>query len=460
MDVALPRAFAAVRRSGVRTPSILLWMALAIAVVTALAYWDEDRESQAALDDFAAEQTTVAASLAASLGQRVRVPGADALASPAELLGAIDAVERPSAVRVLLARPDGVLLARDGSAVRSSAVEGAVQAGATSLRLGREDAVALGLPRRTALVGLGAAETPSGRYTIAVLATAQVVRDREQRARWRLVLGVLLASGLVLAFGGLAMRTQRKELELSHALDLQVVRNERDERLVRADKLATMGALATGIAHEVSTPLGVILGRAEQILLKQPDERARRAVETIVQQSDRISAVIRGFLALARGAQPALEHCEPGALARAAVELVEHRFEKARVRLHADVPASLPPVPVDPRLFEQVLVNLLLNACDACGENGEVVLQLRAVPDRVVFSVTDDGVGISADVAERATEPFFTTKPEGKGTGLGLAIANEIVKHHCGSLQLFARRDRRGTEASVEVPIARDDANG
>ena len=94
-----------------------------------------------------------------------------------------------------------------------------------------------------------------------------------------------VASGLVLVFGGLALRKQRKELELARELAVAEVRRERDERLVRADKLATMGALATGIAHEVSTPLGVMMGRAEQVLPKVAgDERTRRAVEAILEQ--------------------------------------------------------------------------------------------------------------------------------------------------------------------------------
>jgi signal transduction histidine kinase len=104
------------------------------------------------------------------------------------------------------------------------------------------------------------------------------------------------------------------------------------------------------------------------------------------------------------------------------------------------------------------LVNLLLNACDACNEGGTTVtLSIHGDRERVAFVVTDDGVGISPAVAKRATEPFFTTKPEGKGTGLGLAIANEIVKHHCGSLTLSPRVDGRGTRVCVELPVAAKD---
>jgi two-component system sensor histidine kinase AtoS len=103
-------------------------------------------------------------------------------------------------------------------------------------------------------------------------------------------------------------------------------------------------------------------------------------------------------------------------------------------------------------MFEQVLVNLLLNACEACKPGGSAELSVRTEDKRVVFSVEDDGVGIGEEAAARATEPFFTTKPE--GTGLGLAITNEIVHHHSGSLVLRAR-PTGGTQATVELPIAR-----
>jgi two-component system NtrC family sensor kinase len=431
-----------------RARVILAWMVVAIAFVTALAYWDEERESSTALDDFAHEQTTLAVSLAAGLGDRL------ASLPPQQALAPAHGVERPGALRVLLAGPtiEG-FLASNGDTVRSSRLEEAVAAREDSVRLTRAESQALGLPPRAAIAGLDSIETPAGRWAFVVIATARAERDRELRARWRLILGVCLASGLVIAFGGLAMRKQRKELELGHELELTTLRTERDERLVRADKLATMGALATGIAHEVATPLGVILGRAEQLLPKQVDERSRRAVETIAAQIERINAVIRGFLALARGGNAVLDHCEPADLTRAAMELVEHRFENAGVRLTSDIASELPNVACEPRLFEQVLVNLLLNACDACSDGGLVALSVRADKERVAFVVSDDGVGIQPDVAERMTEPFFTTKAEGKGTGLGLAIANEIVKHHCGSLAIRARTDGRGTRACVELPV-------
>lgn len=484
------------------TLSLMSWMVLAIVVVVGLAFWDEERESRAALDDFALEQAKLAKSVAGALAERLDVIKGDALSvsrgnakadtdfemiartvqqprtvgpedgatfslvvpidqvarvdvlvKTVRLLSGAKALEEPGSIRVLIQRPAHLgLVGTAGDIVRSQVIESAMAQAASGVRLSREEAAALGLPARTAMAGLSTVDAgPLGKWGVAIVASAVRERDRERRAQGRLVLGVLVACGLVLAFGGLALRKQRKEIELESALAIAEVQRERDERLVRADKLATLGALATGIAHEVSTPLGVIMGRAEQLLPKLEDERARRAVEAITEQSERISEIIRGFLTLARGGSPTLRNVEPEALVRAALGLVEHRFAKAGVALASDVAPALPRVSCEARLFEQVLVNLLLNACDACKRGGSVDLSVRADSERVAFVVTDNGTGISAEAAARAIEPFFTTKPEGEGTGLGLAIANEIVKHHNGTLTI-ASRGTVGTRACAEIP--------
>jgi signal transduction histidine kinase len=287
-----------------------------------------------------------------------------------------------------------------------------------------------------------------GKWGVAVIATAQRVRDREIHAEWRFALGSIFVSAIVTLFGGWALRNERREATAEAA-------RAADERLQNADKLATMGALASGIAHEVATPLGVILGRAEQLAPRvASDEKAQRAVQAIKEQSERIDQVVRGFLRLARGDRPTLEREDPEALVRAAVDLARHRFTKAGVALDVAVSGALPKIACEARLFEQVLVNLLLNACDACVEagSGAVTIGARAVDGKVIFEVDDDGSGIGEEAARRATEAFFTTKPSGRGTGLGLAIANEIVKHHRGTLGL-APRSPRGTRAVVEIPV-------
>jgi signal transduction histidine kinase len=430
------------------TAGIWAAMLLAVVAVATIAYWDATREASEAMGDFAAAQVALANGLATPVTSELAGVTTPSAASSA--LGGLRRVEKQGRLVVLLSHASAPgLMATSGGVLRSEPVEAAIAKGEPWVRLSHEQAQVFGLPPRTASPGLA---TLGGGWTVAVVATAQEERDRELRAQRRLVLGVALGAGLVFAFGGLALRKQRKELELARELAVTEVRRERDERLVRADKLATMGAMATGIAHEVSTPLGVMMGRAEQLVPKVAgDERARRAVEAILEQGERIGRVIRGFLALARGETPSFDDVDPALVGRASVDLVEHRFDKAGVRLDADIDASLPLIACEPRLLEQALANLLLNACDACRPGGKVHLQVRAGGERVAFVVTDDGEGISPESAARVFEPFFTTKGPGRGTGLGLAIASEIVKHHRGTL-VIEPREGGGTRARIEVP--------
>lgn len=487
---------------------IVLWMLVAVAAVASLGYWDERREADAALSEFTEEQATLAQALSRALAERLAVVERDALEAARELpdvgardaagevhvaiqpanaeplpppdprlfrfelrgreplratasvsmvrlLSSIRALERPGALRVLVRPPGGQrwMAAADASTVAAGSIDTATTSDVRSIRLSRNEAADLGLPARTAIAGIARIDAGAlGRWMVAVVTTAKVERDRETRAEWRLLLGVAVAAGLVLAFGSAALRRQAKQLELSHALAIADLETKNDERLVNADKLATMGAFATGIAHEVATPLGVIVARAEQVVAgTATDERTRKAAEVIVEQADRIHIVIRGFLALARGHTPRLEECNPETLARAALALVEHRFAKAGVALSSTFDSGLDVIACDPRMFEQVLVNLLLNACEACSRGGSVSLSVRSDGGRVAFIVEDDGVGIDVEAAARATEPFFTTKPE--GSGLGLAITNEIVHHHRGTLRLKPRMTG-GTQATVELPIA------
>ncbi len=446
-----------------KSSTIVVWVVVAIAALGGLEYWDEQREAGMALDDFAAEQATVAHGAAAALQACIDsgpVPGAEP--SP-ELLAPLEAVEDKGSVQVLVRRPGtDVLQTTSGATVRAPDIVAALSRAKSPswVQITRADAAALGLPARTAMAGLARARPRAGgTWGVAIIATAERQRDRELRAQWRLGLGFFLSSGLVLAFGTLALRKQRKELELAHRLELALAVQARDEELVRADKLASLGALATGIAHEVSTPLGVIVGRAEQLAPKVAgDEKARRAVDAIAEQAERIGRVIRGFLGLVRSGTPTLEHVPPSLVVREAVDLVEHRFRRAEVTLSAEVPQDLPLVACDARLFEQVLVNLLLNACDACEAGGRVDVTVRGDGERVGFVVVNDGVGISAAAVAHAGEPFFTTKPPGRGTGLGLAIATEIVKLHHGTLTVSPRTGEgtRGTRACVEMPALFD----
>ncbi len=481
-------------------------MFAAVVLVTGLSWWDAQREAGWALSDLGSEQAIVAASLAGSLGARlatierdavlvgehgpggslgkyepviVRQPGTATAVTPdpsrlvlslhlpdgrvvdlgvsvAELLGRNPQLENRGQIVVMLRPPnDTALHMIDGRAMTSAVVSNALDHDQATLRLTRPEAAALGLLERTAMAGLAHADGGTlGRWGIVVAATAANERDRQSRAVWRLVLSVAFASSLVFAFGGLALRNQRKELELARELAVTEAVKARDTELERATRVATMGTFAMGIAHEVSTPLGVIVGRTEQLSARlRSDERGARAAQVILEQADRIQHIIRKFLDLARGGLPSFGRADPAEVVRDSVDSVRHRFAKAGVSLATDIPESMPSIQCDRALLEHAIVNLLLNACEACSSGGRVEVSARCDADRVAFVVTDDGVGISPEHAARATQPFFTTKPAGSGTGMGLAIATEIVKSHRGELTI-APNGTRGTRACIEMPVA------
>ena len=416
---------------------LFIAMIVAVAVVGVTLYLDARREASAALEDFTREQASLAEAVAAQ---------PDVAAS----------LEKPGVVIVVESSADGVLRRPDGTAVRSPPLDGAVARHEPTVRLGRPDARAIGLPERTAVAGIARAR--DGRAVV-VVASALRVRDREIRAQNRLLLGIILAALLVGIFGGIALRVQRNEHLLERELLLREAERVGEERLARADKLATMGAFATGIAHEIATPLGVIAARTEMVTPRlQSDERGARALRSITEQIEKIRGIITSFLALSRGESPAQARLDARDVLASAKSMVEHRFGAAQIVLDVDSPDKAVHVFADARLVEQALVNLLLNACDASKPGQHVRASLREGEGRVVFAVEDDGAGISPDVAARATEPFFTTKPAGEGTGLGLAIANEIAKHHQGRF-VIGPRASGGTEARLELPATSTPAN-
>jgi signal transduction histidine kinase len=435
-------------------------MFAAIGAVFAAAVWSATVERRAALDDFSHENAVLATMVGIDfeyrLGQGSSEGAVGLLADEAvlALMQGARRLEERGDLMVLVARPEQPgFLTTDGRLIPSARLRAALDTDARTATLPRDEAVAFGLPRRLAVAGLArVALGHGGSWGIVVLASAERLRIRERHEGWRLGLTVLVVAGLVTAFGGLAQRRERRELELQRQVAVTSLQRERETLLAKADKMAALAALSTGIAHELGTPLGVIVGRVEQTMDRLGgDDRAVAPLTIVLEQVARIQAIVRGCLALARGDSPHLVEMAPGAIAKHAIELVRHRFSSARVLLAWDVEADLPPIACDPALFEQAVVNVLLNACEATNAGGEVRLHVSSVRDRVTFIVDDDGVGIPDEVAKRATEPFFSTKREEGGSGLGLTIAREIVSHHAGTLTLSRREGVRGTRAIIEV---------
>jgi signal transduction histidine kinase len=445
-------------------------MLLAIGAVFTAAVWSASVERGAALADFSHEHAALATMVAVDFDNRLGelVAGASVPSAPTEyslsdeavlqLLQGARRLEGRGELMVLVARPgQGGFLTTDHRLIPSARLRAGLDGDAATVIIPRDEAVAFGLPRRTAVAGLArvgpvAGAMGRGPWGIVVLASAERLRNREQHEAWRLGLTVLVVTALVTAFGGLAQRRQRRELELQRQVAISALEREREALLAKADKMAALAALSTGIAHELGTPLGVIVGRVEQALARSgDDERVTSALGIVLDQVSRIQAIVRGCLALARGDSPHLVLMSPASIAKHAIELVRHRFSSSEVELTWDVEADLPNIACEPSLFEQALVNVLLNACQATPKGAEVRLHVSSSSDRVLFVVDDDGAGIPDEVAQRATEPFFSTRREEGGSGLGLTIAREIVSHHSGTLTLAKRDGTRGTRATIAV---------
>jgi signal transduction histidine kinase len=425
-------------------------MVMAVAAMALLAFWDGDREAAAALEDHAQEQATLAAAVGTDLATRLASP--ELRSSSQGLMSGLRQTERPGLLRIFIQAPGEKLLrTTDGGWVDVPVLSAALSGEASTLRLTREESARLGLPERMALAGLSHVDAGTvGRWGVAVVASAFRERDRERRGRWRLILAVACAGGLVGGFGGLALKKQQR-------LALTELTRERDERLLKLSKAATTLTLASGFAHELGTPLGVIAGRAEQLEARLAgDERGVRSARVILEQAERIHQVIRGFLNLAQGGRPSLEKVDPERVVRGAVALVEHRFVSAHVRLDVHVPPNLSPLVCDVRLLEHALVNLLLNACDASQAGSTVEVRAEEGSEGLAFVVLDEGCGIAPTDAARVTQPFFTTKPG--GTGLGLAVANEIAKSHHGSLRITAGQ-KQGTRVAIQLPLSHGEAH-
>jgi len=208
----------------------------------------------------------------------------------------------------------------------------------------------------------------------------------------------------------------------------------------------------------VGTPLSIISGRAEIALRAvAPGHPAHADLETIVQQTERISGIIRTLLDSVRGQKPEVQPVDLGALLPQLTSLLAHDARRRGVAVESVVPRVLPRVAADPGQLQQVILNLLVNALDATPANGRVRLEARGHVDAgragVAVTVSDTGPGVPAGLERRVFEPFFTTKEPGQGTGLGLSISRDIVREHGGRLELESR-DGAGATFTVWLPGA------
>jgi PAS domain S-box-containing protein len=239
-----------------------------------------------------------------------------------------------------------------------------------------------------------------------------------------------------------------------------------EEEVRHSDKLATAGQLASGIAHEIGTPLGIISGTAEYRMRELPEGAPMREdLEVIFSEARRIRGLINQLLDYARVQKIAAEPVSIFAVLDRVVGLLRAEMERGRIELERVDDPSLPSVRADRDRLQQILINILINGIQAQPEGGKLRIAAHHLAKARDFGprgaveivICDWGPGISDEDARRAFDPFFTTKAPGQGTGMGLAVAKRLVEEHDGTITIGPAADR-GTQVTVRIPVEHKEA--
>jgi two-component system, NtrC family, sensor kinase len=232
-------------------------------------------------------------------------------------------------------------------------------------------------------------------------------------------------------------------------------------QLQRADRLASLGRLAAGLAHEIGNPLGAMLGYVE--ILRQSGEgltpeESKDLLERLHREIERIHRIMQDLLAYSRPPPERVLPTDVCEVIQAALELMRPQSRFRQVSLTSEIPDGLPLVTASPGRLTQVLVNLLLNAADAVAGNGEVGVRARRDGESVLIEIRDSGPGVPESDRERIFDPFFTTKAPGQGTGLGLSTSLGLCETFGATLTLRASPPGRGATFVVTLKVAEDEA--
>lgn len=276
------------------------------------------------------------------------------------------------------------------------------------------------------------------------------VKDRECRLRSKTgaELFVLLSAtggkdeeGRPIRYEGMAKDiTARKHLE---------------RQLQQADKLASLGQISTGLAHEINNPLGVVLGYT-QLLLRETESgtQIRDDLKTIEKHARNCKTILDDLLKFARSTPTKKSSVDINECLSEVISLLAHQFELEKISLQTVMEPGLPRLVADGEKVKQVFMNLLMNAKQAITNTGNIVVQTKKdrMDSSVEVAITDDGCGIAQEHLHKIFDPFFTTKPVGEGTGLGLSVSYGIIQDHGGRIEVSSEPGK-GSTFSVFLPL-------
>ncbi len=226
------------------------------------------------------------------------------------------------------------------------------------------------------------------------------------------------------------------------------------KQIYQAEKLASVGRLASGVAHEINNPLNGIK-HCLYAIQKEPENRelVEKYLQLMNEGLEHIEAVVQKLLGFSRKSASTRQAVDLNESVRKVLALLEYRLNRKQVDLQLDLAPDLPEINGDDGLLKEVIMNLLLNSFDAVAENGHIAVKTALQTDnRVVLIVKDDGSGMAPEVLDKIFDPFYTTKPAGEGTGLGLSVALGIVEAHGGQITAQSTPGQ-GSTFTVVLPI-------
>jgi two-component system NtrC family sensor kinase len=273
------------------------------------------------------------------------------------------------------------------------------------------------------------------------------VRNRDgESLTWLLSLTVSRKTdGVIGGFEGIAKDiTHRKKME---------------QQLLQADRLASLGELSAGVAHEVNNPLGMILGYTQLLLRNEPkNTQDFQDLKIIEKHARNCKTIVEDLLKFARNAETTKGVLQVNDLLREVISVVEHQFKLDNVTIETKLDDSIPPLCADGEKLKQVFMNLLMNAKQAMQGQGQIRISTEhhSVRNEVNVTVEDNGSGIPARILDKIFDPFFTTKPTGEGTGLGLSVSYGIIKDHQGEINVQSTPGK-GSTFIITFPVTLDE---
>jgi two-component system NtrC family sensor kinase len=247
-------------------------------------------------------------------------------------------------------------------------------------------------------------------------------------------------------------------IDKAHLIETQ--RFQYDQLTHQTEKLAALGRMAAGIAHEINNPLAGILLYSSHLSKKvERDSPIREGLRVISHETARCRDIIQGLLEFSKDDQPRKAPADLNKVIEQALNIVENELRLRHIHMKLHLAKDLPEVRMDANQMEQVVVNLLINAAEAIGEYGTINVRSKqeAGDDRLILEISDTGDGIPQDVIGKIFEPFFSTKA--KGTGLGLSVSYGIVQNHKGSLRVSSRQGK-GTRFTIILPVLAEGRSG